>query len=78
MRMETELLALWDESGSADSATPNHEHAETQSERSRAQRLAVEKTVIFVTHDLEEAIALADEVIVLSAGPSAASSRATR
>jgi sulfonate transport system ATP-binding protein len=27
------------------------------------------KTVIFVTHDLEEAIALADDVIVLSAGP---------
>lgn len=26
-------------------------------------------TVIFVTHDLEEAIALADQVIVLSAGP---------
>jgi sulfonate transport system ATP-binding protein len=28
------------------------------------------KTIVFVTHDLEEAIALADEVIVLSAGPS--------
>jgi NitT/TauT family transport system ATP-binding protein len=28
------------------------------------------KTVVFVTHDLEEAIALADEVVVLSAGPS--------
>jgi NitT/TauT family transport system ATP-binding protein len=27
------------------------------------------RTVIFVTHDLDEAIALADEVIVLSAGP---------
>ncbi|HUQ93468.1 MAG TPA: ABC transporter ATP-binding protein [Bryobacteraceae bacterium] len=27
------------------------------------------KTVVFVTHDLEEAIALSDEVIVLSAGP---------
>ncbi len=27
------------------------------------------QTVIFVTHDLEEAIALSDEVIVLSAGP---------
>ncbi len=27
------------------------------------------KTVLFVTHDLEEAIGLADEVIVLSAGP---------
>ena len=29
------------------------------------------KTVIFVTHDLEEAIALADEVVILSAGPAA-------
>jgi NitT/TauT family transport system ATP-binding protein len=27
------------------------------------------RTVIFVTHDLEEAIALADEVVILSAGP---------
>ena len=30
---------------------------------------AGQKTVLFVTHDLEEAIALADEVVVLSAGP---------
>jgi len=29
------------------------------------------KTIVFVTHDLEEAIALADEVVVLSAGPAA-------
>ena len=28
------------------------------------------KTIVFVTHDLEEALALADEVVVLSAGPS--------
>jgi NitT/TauT family transport system ATP-binding protein len=27
------------------------------------------KTVLFVTHDLEEALALADEVVLLSAGP---------
>jgi len=27
------------------------------------------KTVVFVTHDLDEAIALADDVVVLSAGP---------
>jgi NitT/TauT family transport system ATP-binding protein len=32
---------------------------------------AAKKTVVFVTHDLEEAITLADEVVVLSAGPSA-------
>ena len=30
---------------------------------------AARRTVVFVTHDLEEAIALADEVVVLSAGP---------
>lgn len=30
---------------------------------------ATGKTVIFVTHDLEEAISLSDEVLVLSAGP---------
>jgi NitT/TauT family transport system ATP-binding protein len=29
------------------------------------------KTIVFVTHDLEEAIALADTVVVLSAGPAA-------
>jgi NitT/TauT family transport system ATP-binding protein len=30
---------------------------------------ASNKTIVFVTHDLEEAVALADEVVVLSAGP---------
>jgi NitT/TauT family transport system ATP-binding protein len=52
--METELLALWDAPADLASAAG---HA-------RARR-----TVVFVTHDLEEAIALADEVVILSAGP---------
>jgi len=43
-------------------------------QRMEAELLALwegsRKTVVFVTHDLEEALALADEVIVLSAGPS--------
>jgi sulfonate transport system ATP-binding protein len=51
--METELLALWGDRNAA----PD-EPAGTP-----------RKTVFFVTHDLEEAIALADEVIVLSSGP---------
>jgi NitT/TauT family transport system ATP-binding protein len=29
------------------------------------------KSVVFITHDLEEAIALSDRVVVLSAGPEA-------
>jgi NitT/TauT family transport system ATP-binding protein len=62
-RMETELLTLWE--STAESA----EFAE-KNDPLRAQRtLRLKKTVVFVTHDLEEAIALADEVVVLSAGP---------
>src|SRR5262245_46076772 len=37
----------------------------------RSDARDLRKTVLFVTHDLEEAIALADEVVVLSAGPAA-------
>jgi NitT/TauT family transport system ATP-binding protein len=61
LRMETELLTLW-EGRSADQPPPGRSASPAGRER---------KTVIFVTHDLEEAIALADEVIVLSAGPAA-------
>ena len=65
-RMETELLSLWEE-GTAGPAEIAETHVAQRSPRSPRLR----KTVVFVTHDLEEAIALADEVVVLSAGPAA-------
>jgi NitT/TauT family transport system ATP-binding protein len=52
-RMESELLGLWEGSERSTDRIARHDR----------------KTVLFVTHDLEEAITLADEVVVLSAGP---------
>jgi energy-coupling factor transporter ATP-binding protein EcfA2 len=71
------LLSLWDESGSSRTVPGPTTPASPGSGSSRTRHSAVgsgfsqipRKTVIFVTHDLEEAIALADEVVVLSAGP---------
>ncbi len=54
------------------SALDVHTRVRMESELLRlweAADVRAKKTVVFVTHDLEEAIALADEVIVLSAGP---------
>src|SRR5262245_2373837 len=63
-RMETELLNLWE------ATAENAEVAEkNNSPRAVTAPVRLKKTVVFVTHDLEEAIALADEVVVLSAGP---------
>jgi sulfonate transport system ATP-binding protein len=59
-RMETELLNLWETTA---------ENAEDAEKNNSPRSLRLKKTVVFVTHDLEEAIALADEVVVLSAGP---------
>ena len=75
--METELLGLWEQSGSTGTLRTTRltaEHAENAENNIalRAPRTPrLKKTVVFITHDLEEAIALADQVIVLSAGPSA-------
>ncbi len=65
-RMETELLELWEDGTAEPAEIAEHDGV------LRAPRLPrSNKTVVFVTHDLEEAIALADEVVVLSAGPAA-------
>jgi NitT/TauT family transport system ATP-binding protein len=65
-RMESELLALW-EGRSAESLGLQSSDGGARAFQASDQR----KTIVFVTHDLEEAISLADEVVVLSAGPAA-------
>jgi NitT/TauT family transport system ATP-binding protein len=81
-RMETELLTLWEGSGLSRTLPEHGSEQESGLGRTRSEPAThmsvvsgfsqtVRKTVIFVTHDLEEAIALADEVVVLSAGPAA-------
>jgi NitT/TauT family transport system ATP-binding protein len=86
LRMETELLTLWE--GRSSESLALHDRANggrgfspplagnqaSFGDLPMDQRRPASpnrKTVVFVTHDLEEAIALADEVIVLSAGPAA-------
>ncbi|MEW6100578.1 MAG: ABC transporter ATP-binding protein [Pseudomonadota bacterium] len=54
--MENELLALW----SSGTARPRPDLASGGPGR---------KAVLFITHDLDEAIALSDRVVVMSAGP---------
>ena len=69
-RMETELLSIWEGSPAEPRVagfTPSSGEVPVVSGFSRTVR----KTVVFVTHDLDEAIALADEVVILSAGPAA-------
>jgi NitT/TauT family transport system ATP-binding protein len=79
-RMETELLTLWEGSGSSRTlperkeSGPRERSLESAAAASTSPVVSAlsetaRKTVLFVTHDLEEAIALADEVVVLSAGP---------
>jgi sulfonate transport system ATP-binding protein len=51
------------------SALDVHTRQRMESELLSLWDSAGQKTVLFVTHDLEEAIALADEVVVLSTGP---------
>ena len=59
--MENELLALW-------ANDDGHRPAPRQATGGEPAR---KKAVLFITHDLDEAIALSDRVVVLSAGPAA-------
>ncbi|MDH5539201.1 MAG: ABC transporter ATP-binding protein [Rhizobacter sp.] len=69
--MENELLALWagdgDKRRAAPSSSPTPAGGASEASGGRQGR----KAVLFITHDLDEAIAMSDRVVVLSAGPAA-------
>lgn len=65
--MENELLELWGSDRDARRAAPSAERAPEGGGREAAG--GSRKAVLFITHDLDEAIALSDRVVVLSAGP---------
>lgn len=59
--MENEVLALW--SGEGRRATPSPKHSASEGHQRKA--------ILFITHDLDEAIAMSDRVVIMSAGPAA-------
>ncbi len=69
--MENEVLALW--AGHADTrrAAPSTSAAPSGGWRAATGGGQSRKAVLFITHDLDEAIAMSDRVVCLSAGPAA-------
>jgi len=67
--MENELLELWAGGGDARRAAPSKSPAPVGGGREAAGGESRRKAVLFITHDLDEAIAMSDRVVVLSAGP---------
>ncbi|MBK9443086.1 MAG: ABC transporter ATP-binding protein [Comamonadaceae bacterium] len=65
--MENELLALW-QAGERRSA-PSSPAPPTAGQPAGRGGPPGRKAVLFITHDLDEAIAMSDRVVVLSAGP---------
>ena len=67
--MENELLEIWAGPSDARRAAPSASRAPTGGGREAAGGGGTRKAVLFITHDLDEAIAMSDRVVVLSAGP---------
>ena len=70
--MENELLDLWAGQGGERRAAPSESPAPVGGGRAATggdRGLGTRKAVLFITHDLDEAIALSDRVVALSAGP---------
>jgi NitT/TauT family transport system ATP-binding protein len=67
--MENEVLDLWAGGSEGRRAAPRPELAPSGGGRIAPGGSHVRKAVLFITHDLDEAIAMSDRVVVLSAGP---------
>jgi NitT/TauT family transport system ATP-binding protein len=67
--MENEVLELWATGGRR--AAPSPQSAPLGGSRAAAWGEQKKRAVLFITHDLDEAIAMSDRVVVLSAGPAA-------
>jgi NitT/TauT family transport system ATP-binding protein len=67
--MENEVLDLWAGDGDRRRAAPRLSPAPSGGGREATGGSHGRKAVLFITHDLDEAIAMSDRVVVLSAGP---------
>ena len=67
--MENEVLDLWAGAGDARRAAPSKSAAPLGGWREAPEGRPSRKAVLFITHDLDEAIAMSDRVVCLSAGP---------
>jgi NitT/TauT family transport system ATP-binding protein len=65
--MENEVLELW--AGDERRAAPSSSRAPLGGATAQPAGGKGRKAVLFITHDLDEAIAMSDRVVVLSAGP---------
>ncbi|MGN6526093.1 MAG: ABC transporter ATP-binding protein [Burkholderiaceae bacterium] len=65
--MENEVLDLWSAAGERSAAPQRAGVSPSGGAASRAVKSR--KAVLFITHDLDEAIAMSDRVVVMSAGP---------
>jgi NitT/TauT family transport system ATP-binding protein len=65
--MENEVLDLW--AGAERRAAPSSAHTPSGGASEASGGSSGRKAVLFITHDLDEAIAMSDRVVVLSAGP---------
>jgi len=67
--MENEVLALWAGDDDKRRAAPSLSATPSGGASAASGGRQGRKAVLFITHDLDEAIAMSDRVVVLSAGP---------